>query len=228
MVSFQGPGEWEGHLSPDMPGVLHKYKFLEKREEYMTRGKPSDFFYRVPVFSPGILTVYTVGFLLFLLGIVVILSVFGYPVSLNGVYGLLVIMFFLQFLSAGSTPLGYVPRSVPVLLIGFAGTGLGILSCCIPGFLEWGICLLIAVLSITAGVVNMYSGCVRIRWTRLLRFNCLLCGMLSAMFGVNMLVPFVSPFYVGMILLLFGGSLCTFGFLLNRQDTTDENTVPAE
>ena len=123
------PESRRGICPPDMPGVLHKYKFLEKREENMTIGRASDFFYCVPVLSPGILTVYIVGFLLFLLGIVVILAVFGYPFSLNGVYGLLVIMFSLQFLSTGSTPAGYVPRNVPVLLIGFASTGLGILSC---------------------------------------------------------------------------------------------------
>lgn len=189
----------------------------------MTIGKPSDFFYRVPVLSPGILTIYIVGFLIFLLGLVVIFAVFGYPFSLNGVYGLLLIMFFLQFLSAGSTPFGYVSRTVPVLLIGFAGIGLGILSCCIPGFLEREICILIAVLNIAGGAVNMHLGFVHAQWSRLLRFNCFLCGMLAAMFGVNMLVPFVTPFYVGMILLLFGGALCTFGFLLNRLEDPDRN-----
>lgn len=183
----------------------------------MRSGKTPSFLHRIPVFFPGVLTLYLVGFLLSLLGAVVICAGFGYPFSLNGVYGLLLIMFFLQFLSAGNTPLGFVPRTVPVLLIGFAGVGLGILSCGIPEFLEAEICLLIAVLTIFSGITNLRLGLTQSAWPQLMRCNIFLCGIFAMVFGVNMVLPFASPVCIGSTLILFGISLCTFAFLLNHQ-----------
>jgi hypothetical protein len=77
------------------------------------------------------------------------------PFSPDGQFGLLLVIMAIQVLAVGETPVGQFRRSWPVVLIGLAFVGLGVISCIVPGLLTGTTVVLLAVLNILGGIVPL-------------------------------------------------------------------------
>ena len=77
------------------------------------------------------------------------------PFSGSAQLGLLMMIFAIQMIASGSTPIGVFPRSLPVILIGFLFASLGTVSCIIPEILVYPLTLLVGVLNILGGAISI-------------------------------------------------------------------------
>jgi hypothetical protein len=163
-----------------------------------------------------------IGVLMVLLGMLLIPVSLGLlPFSGSAQLGLLMIIFAIQMLASGNTPIGLIlPRSLPVAGCGVLFAALGIVSCVIPDVLVAPLTFLVAVLNILGGLIPLGQ---RLRLSarqakesaapahpllkRLSRTQPTL-NLLSIMFGASMLVPGIIPgLAVGAILAANGGVL---------------------
>jgi hypothetical protein len=101
------------------------------------------------------------GIFMLLLGVLLI------PVSLgllafsgSSQLGLLLVIFAVQMLASGNTPLGPFPRSWLMILFGLLFAALGIVSCIIPEILVLQLTVLIGVLNILDGVIKLGKICI--------------------------------------------------------------------
>jgi small-conductance mechanosensitive channel len=93
-----------------------------------------------------------VGLLLTVLGVVLIQVNLGVlPFSQDGLLGMLLVIFSIQMMALGETPIGPFRRSWLMILIGMVFATLGIISCVVPG-------LLTALLQFLIGVLNILGG----------------------------------------------------------------------
>jgi len=164
-------------------------------------------------------------FMLLLGGLLVPVSLGLLPFSASAQLGLLMVIFAVQMLASGSTPLGPFPRSWLVIGFGLLFAALGIVSCIIPEILVPALTVLVGMLNILGGVIALAKMRVfRPRKTteprepvppvlaRLLAAQ-LTMNVLTVMFGVSMLIPGLVPTPVIGVILAANG--CVLLYLLS-------------
>ncbi len=162
-----------------------------------------------------------VGMYMFVLGILLMPVNMGLlPFSGSAQLGLLMVLFAIQMLALGATPLGQFRRSWPMILAGLLFASLGVVSCVIPEVLVSALTYLIGALNVLGGsigiirVVAPLVGKTRspgeplspIR--RRLDAAQLIMNALTVLFGVSMLISGLIP---GLVL---GGVLAANGAVL--------------
>lgn len=165
------------------------------------------------------------GIFLLILGVLLIPVNLGLlPFSGNAQLGLLMVIFAVQMLASGSTPIGSFPRTWLIIGFGLLFAVLGVISCIIPEILVSPLTVLVGVLNILGGVTALVK-----MWTRrsrqpaephkpvppiLVRLFAaqLTLNLLAIMFGTSMLIPgLVHGLVVGVILAANG---CVLLYLL--------------
>jgi hypothetical protein len=165
------------------------------------------------------------GIFMLLLGVLLIPVTLGLlPFSASAQLGLLMVIFAVQMLAYGGTPIGPFPRSWLIIAFGFLFAAPGIVSCIIPGILLAALTVLVGVLNIAGGVIPL----VKIRAPRprgsdepggrappllaKLFAAQLTLNLLAIMFGTSMLIPgLVHGLVIGVILAANG---CVLLYLL--------------
>jgi hypothetical protein len=165
------------------------------------------------------------GIFMLLLGVLLIPVSLGLlPFSGSAQLGLLMVVFAIQMLASGGTPVGAFPRSWLIVAFGFLFAALGIVSCIIPGILLAPLTVLVGVLNILGGVVAL----VKLRVSRPRQSDeprspaapmlaklfaaQLTLNLLAIMFGTSMLIPgLVHGLVIGVILATNG---CVLLYLL--------------
>jgi hypothetical protein len=164
-------------------------------------------------------------FMLLLGGLLVPVSLGLLPFSASAQLGLLMVIFAVQMLASGSTPLGTFSRSWLVIGFGLLFAALGIVSCIIPEILVPALTVLVAMLNILGGVIALAKTRVsRPQKTtdprepvppvlvRLLAAQ-LTMNVLTVMFGTSMLIPgLVHGLVIGVVLAANG---CVLLYLLS-------------
>lgn len=166
------------------------------------------------------------GVFMLLLGVLLVPVGLGFiPFSASAQLGLLMVIFAVQMLASGSTPIGPFPRSRLVVAFGLLFASLGIVSCLIPE-------ILIPVLTVLVGVLNILGGVIGLAKMRASRpgpasgarepvhpvlarlfVTQLTMNLLSIMFGTSMLIPGMVPApVIGVIL---AGNGCVLLYLLS-------------
>lgn len=147
------------------------------------------------------------------------------PFSGSAQLGLLMVIFAVQMLASGSTPIGPFPRSWLVVAFGLLFAALGIVSCLIPQ-------ILVPVLTVLVGVLNILGGVIALAKMRAARPGSaagarepvhpllarlfaaqLTMNLLSVMFGVSMLAPGIVP--VPVVGVILAGNGCVLLYLLS-------------
>jgi hypothetical protein len=173
------------------------------------------------------------GVFMLLLGILLIpVNLSQLPFSGNAQLGLLMVIFAIQMLASGSTPIGPFPRNWLMIIFGLLFAALGIISSIIPG-------ILVKPLTILIGVLNIIGGCITLVKTLLPRLKKppksggqvppilhklfvtqLIMGFLSILFGSSMLVSHLLPgLIVGVVLFANG---CVLMYLMSILLTLDK------
>lgn len=147
------------------------------------------------------------------------------PFSGSAQLGLLMVIFAVQMLASGNTPIGAFPRSRLMILLGILFAAPGIVSCIIPD-------ILVPLLTIVVGVLNILGGLITLTkiFIPLLRQSDeikhpvppllkklflvqLTMNLLTIMFGTSMLVPHLVPGLVIGVILAANG--CVLLYLLH-------------
>jgi hypothetical protein len=181
------------------------------------------------------------GIFMLLLGVLLIpLNLGLLPFSGSAQLGLLMVIFAVQMLASGSTPIGPFPRSWLMILFGLLFAALGIVSCIIPEILVLPLTVLVGVLNILGGVITLAKiGIPRLRKPKGPRGSVppalgklfaaqLTMNLLAIMFGTSMLIPQLIPGLVLGVILAANG--CVFLYLLHILivlDTRPRDTVGA-
>ncbi|NLJ48828.1 MAG: hypothetical protein GX428_04460 [Candidatus Atribacteria bacterium] len=173
------------------------------------------------------------GVFMLLLGILLIPVNLGQlPFSGSAQLGLLMVIFSIQMLASGSTPIGPFPRSWLMIIFGLLFAALGIISSIIPG-------ILVKPLTILFGVLNILGGCITLVKTLLPRLKKprksdgqvtpilqklfvtqFIMGFLSILFGSSMLVSHLLPGLVVGVVLFANG--CVLLYLMSNLLTLDK------
>jgi hypothetical protein len=166
------------------------------------------------------------GIFMLLLGILLTPVNLGLlPFSGSAQLGLLMVIFAVQMLASGSTPLGPFPRSWLMILFGLLFAALGIVSCIIPEILVLPLTVLVGVLNILGGVIALWQICIpRLRKSEEPRgpvppvMNKLFAAqltmnLLTILFGTSMLVSNLIPALV--IGVIFAANGCVLLYLLH-------------
>lgn len=173
------------------------------------------------------------GVFMLLLGILLIPVNLGQlPFSGSAQLGLLMVIFSIQMLASGSTPIGPFPRSWLMIIFGLLFAALGIISSIIPG-------ILVKPLTILIGVLNILGGCITLVKTLLPRLKKprksdgqvtpilqklfvtqFIMGFLSILFGSSMLVSHLLPGLVVGVVLFANG--CVLMYLMSILLTLDK------
>jgi hypothetical protein len=154
------------------------------------------------------------------------------PFAGSAQLGLLMVMFAVQMLALGSTPLGPFPRSRLMIATGLLFAALGIISCIVPEILVSPLTILVGVLNILGGGITLLKICLsRLKeqakqpdtfsniLTKLFVTQ-LTLNLLSIMFGASMLVSNLIPgLVIGVILAANGGVLLYLLRILLVMDT---------
>lgn len=182
------------------------------------------------------------GIFMVLLGLLLIPVNLGlFPFSGSAQLGLLMIIFAVQMLASGSTPIGPFPRSWLIIAFGLLFAALGIVSCIIPEILVSPLTVLVGILNILGGVINLVKICVSIlRKSNGIRSHDspvpskifkvqLTMNLLAIMFGTSMLIPnMVHGLLIGVILAANGYVLLyllRLLIILNKRQSNTEGGV---
>ena len=137
----------------------------------------------------------------------------------NAQLGLLMIIFAIQMLASGNTPIGPFPhRSLFMVGCGVLFAAVGIVSCVIPSVLVAPLTLLVGVLNILGGLIPIGKRLLQLAQQtneslvhpllQNLSRTQLTMNLLSIMFGTSMFVPGIVPgLVIGAILAANGGVL---------------------
>lgn len=165
--------------------------------------------------DPGEAMMLLVGIFMVLLGLTLIPVSLGYlPFSGGAQLGLLMVIFAVQTLAFGNTPIGSFPRSPVVMSIGLVCAVLGTASCMVPD-------LLVAFLTLAVGVLNVLGGSIGLvkLWSgrgkgpdfpilKKLSAVQVAVYLFSILFGSSMLMSGLLPgTVIGVILALNGATL---------------------
>ncbi|HRR91119.1 MAG TPA: hypothetical protein P5253_02440 [bacterium] len=173
------------------------------------------------------------GIFMLLLGALLIPVNLGQlPFSGSAQLGLLMVIFAIQMLASGSTPIGPFPRNWLMIGFGLLFAALGIISSIIPGVMVKPLTIVIGLLNILGGIISL----VKIVLPRLkktgqpggqvppilqkLFITQLIMGLLSIMFGTSMLVSHLLPGLVVGVVLFANG--CVLLYLMSILLTLDE------
>ena len=166
------------------------------------------------------------GVFMLLLGLLLIPVNLGLlPFSGSAQLGLLMVIFAVQMLASGSTPIGPFSRSWLMILFGLLFAALGIVSCIIPEILVSPLTVLVGVLNILGGVITLGKICI----PRLIKSEDasgpvppvlaklfaaqLTMNLLTILFGTSMLVARLIPGLVIGVILAANG--CVLLYLLH-------------
>jgi hypothetical protein len=154
-----------------------------------------------------------------------LLGVLLIPVNLgllpfSGSAQLGMVIFAVQMLASGSTPISPFPRSWLVIAFGLLFAALGIVSCIIPEVLVASLTVLVGVLNILGGVITVVKICIpRLKKSEGARRHVpailtklfaaqLTLNLLAVMFGTSMLIPnLIHGLVIGVILAANGATL---------------------
>ena len=101
------------------------------------------------------------GIFMVLLGLLLVpVSLGKLPFAGSAQLGLLMVIFAVQMVAAGSTPIGAFTRSWLMIALGLVFAGLGIVSCIIPDVLVPLLTVLVGVLNILGGVIALWKAIV--------------------------------------------------------------------
>jgi hypothetical protein len=177
-----------------------------------------------------------------ILGIMLIpVSLGVLPFSASAQVGLLIVIFAVQMLATGSTPIGPFPRSWPIIVAGVVFAALGVLSCVVPGILVKPLTLLVGVLNILGGTISLVKmlsqrlrpadglrGPLPPLLTKLFAVQ-LVLNILGVMFGTSVLIPnLLHGLIIGVILAANGVVLLyllRILVLLDRMQAVPEGNV---
>ncbi|BDZ69226.1 hypothetical protein [Methanobacterium ferruginis] len=119
--------------------------------------KPTNFFQEASLPLNSALLI-LLGVLITLLGALLVLVTQGLlSFSADGTYGLLMVIFAIQIMTLGKTPVSSYKRSWLLVIIGIVFASFGIFSCIVPGILTGVIYLLIGVLNILGGTISLIT-----------------------------------------------------------------------
>lgn len=154
------------------------------------------------------------------------------PFSGSAQLGLLMVIFAVQMLASGSTPIGPFPRSWLMILFGLLFAALGIVSCIIPEILLRQLTVLVGVLNILGGVIILWQICMpRLRKSEEPRAPVLpvvnklfaaqlIMNLLTILFGTSMLVSNLIPGLVIGVILAANG--CVILYLVHLMVVLDK------
>jgi len=171
------------------------------------------------------------GIFMLILGVLLIPVTFGMlPFSGSAQLGLLMVLFSVQMLAFGSTPMGAFPRTWLVVLLGLLFAALGIISCVVPLILVPFLTLLIGLLNLAGGgaglfktvmplMKNFKQKCPAVPILIKLTVTQIAMNLVSILFGTSMLVSGLLPgWVVGVILTANGAVLLYLMYLLVQID----------
>lgn len=154
------------------------------------------------------------------------------PFSGSAQLGLLMVIFAVQMLASGSTPIGPLARSWLMILFGLLFAALGIVSCIIPEILVRQLTVLVGVLNILGGVIILWQICMpRLRQSEEPRAPVppvlnklfaaqLVMNLLTILFGTSMLVSNLIP---GLVLgVIFAANGCVILYLVHLMVVLDK------
>jgi hypothetical protein len=214
-------------------GVAIIYLALVLRKIYLTYPEAENTNPGTVELSTDKMMLLITGVFMLLLGILLIpVNLSQLPFSGNAQLGLLMVIFAIQMLASGSTPIGLFPRNWLMIIFGLLFAALGIISSIIPG-------ILVKPLTILIGVLNIIGGCITLVKTLLPRLKKppksggqvppilhklfatqLILGFLSILFGSSMLVSHLLPgLIVGVVLFANG---CVLMYLMSILLTLDK------
>lgn len=141
-----------------------------------------------------------------LLGVLLIPVTLGaLPFSGSAQLGLLMVIFAVQMLASGNTPVGAFRRTWLMIVAGLVFGALGIISCIVPGVMVFALTILVGVLNIASGLATIVRTIAPLARRRdgkaepvppvLLRLAItqLVMSVLTIMFGTSMLVAGLIP-----------------------------------
>lgn len=148
-----------------------------------------------------------------------------FPFSGSAQLGLLMVLFAIQMLALGSTPVGAFPRVWLMILLGFAFGALGVVSCIIPNLLVVPLTFLVGVLNIAGGIIGILKVTIlflkgrkasRPVPTIFLKINSANFAMniLTVLFGTTMLISNLIPGSIVGVVLAANG--CVLLYLLRQ------------
>ena len=162
------------------------------------------------------------GVFMILVGILLIPVNLGLlPFSASAQLGLLMIIFAIQMIVSGNTPLGPFPhRSLLMIGLGILFAAMGIVSCVIPGVLADVLTFLVGMLNIFGGLIPLgrrlllfvrsaNTGRAQPLLLRISRVQ-LILNLLSVMFGASMLIPGMIPGLVVSVILAANGGVLLY------------------
>lgn len=171
------------------------------------------------------------GIFMLILGVLLVPVTFGMlPFSGSAQLGLLMVLFSVQMLAFGSTPVGAFPRTWLVVLLGLLFAALGIISCVVPLILVPFLTLLIGLLNLAGGgaglfktvmplMKNFKQKCPAVPILIKLTVTRIAMNLVSILFGTSMLVSGLLPgWVVGVILTANGAVLLYLMYLLVQID----------
>ncbi len=179
------------------------------------------------------------GVFMLLLGVLLIPINLGLlPFSGSAQLGLLMVIFAVQMLASGSTPIGPFPRTWLMIVLGLFFAALGIVSCIIPEILVSSLTVLVGVLNILGGVITLVKICLpHLKQSdkphgpvppALMRLFIaqLTMNLLTILFGASMLIPHLIPgLVIGVILAANGFVLLYLLHILIVWNTLQRSTV---
>jgi hypothetical protein len=214
-------------------GVAIIYLALVLRKIYLTYPEAENTNPGTVELSTDKMMLLITGVFMLLLGILLIpVNLSQLPFSGSAQLGLLMVIFAIQMLASGSTPIGPFPRNWLMIIFGLLFAALGIISSIIPG-------ILVKPLTILIGLLNIIGGCITLVKTLLPRLKKppksggqvppilhklfatqLIMGFLSILFGSSMLVSHLLPgLIVGVVLFANG---CVLMYLMSILLTLDK------
>ena len=189
------------------------------------------------------------GVFMVLLGLLLVpVSLGKLPFAGSAQLGLLMVIFAVQMVAAGSTPIGPFTRSWPVIAFGLVFAALGIVSCIIPDVLVPLLTVLVGVLNILGGMIALGKAIVprlprragprapKPSALRKLFVATVVMNALTIVFGTTMLVSGLLPGLVIGVVLAANGCVLLYlvhvlGLLEQLQagtQTAVEQTAAAE
>lgn len=164
-----------------------------------------------------------VAVLLTLLGIILILVNLGIvPFSQDGLLGMLLVIFSIQMMALGETPIGAYKRSWLMIGLGMIFTILGVISCIVPGVLTGLLQILLGLLNILGGVILLIGRyypvlaalknppqkpAPQLPILKRLNITQTILNIVSIAFGISMLIPGIMPGLLNAEIIVVNGLL---------------------
>ena len=164
-----------------------------------------------------------VATLLTLLGLVLIPVNLGtLPFSQDGLLGMLLVVFAIQMMALGETPVGAYKRSWLMVIFGMTFATLGIISCIVPGLLTGSLQILLGLLNIIGGVVLLIGRYYPVLQAmrnppdnpteqppilKKMNITQTILNFVSIAFGISMLIPGIMPGLLNAVIIVINGLL---------------------